>query len=141
MNKITITESNGTYELENDGISDFALIGVLECVLHDLKNNRVPSQENSVKTEIKPVEEPAAPITEPVVEEMKVEVPKLEDIKTQATVVPDIRTRITNAIKAIRSLGGQIEEIDLDKSTEEELQTELEALTEQYKRLKGRTKK
>lgn len=141
MNKITITESNGTYELENDGISDYALIGLLECVVHDLKNKRAPSQESEVKAEVKLIEEIAATITEPVVEEMKVDVPKFEDIKTQATVVPDIRIRITNAVKAIRSLSGQVEEIDLDKSTEEELQTELEALTDQYKRLKGRNKK
>jgi hypothetical protein len=50
---------------------------------------------------------------------------------------PDLRTRVGNAVKAIRGLGGQIEHTDLSSLTDEELQSELEELTEQYKRLKS----
>lgn len=137
MNEIIITESDGTYELESDGVSDFALIGILECVLFDLKTKRALSKESPAQI---PTTQMAAPIEEPAVEKLKIDVPKIEDIKTQATVVPDIRTRISNAMKAIRSLGGQTESIDLDYATEEDLQSELEALTEQYKRLKAKNK-
>jgi Asp-tRNA(Asn)/Glu-tRNA(Gln) amidotransferase A subunit family amidase len=137
MNEIIITESDGTYELESDGVSDFTLIGILECVLFDLKNKRTSSKESPVQ--IPPVQMVAS-VEEPAVEKLKIDVPKIEDIKTQATVVPDVRTRITNAMKAIRSLGGQVESIDLDSATEDDLQMELEALTEQYKRLKAKSK-
>lgn len=137
MNEIIITESDGTYELESDGVSDFALIGILECVLFDLKNKRATSKEIPAQT---PVTSTVTAIEESAAEKLRIDVPKLEDIKTQATVVPDIRTRISNAMKAIRSLGGQTESIDLDNATEEDLQSELEALTEQYKRLKAKNK-
>lgn len=137
MNEIIITETDGTYELESDGVSDFTLIGILECVLFDLKNKRPSPKENSAQ--IPPVQK-TAPVEEPAIEKLKIDVPKIEDIKTQATVVPDIRTRISNAMKAIRSLGGQTESIDLESATEEDLQSELEALTEQYKRLKAKSK-
>lgn len=132
MGKITITESDGQYEIERGEVSDFELIGLLECVVFDLKNNR-PRANSAVQKVAKPSVEPS--------EEMKIDVPKLEDIKTSATVVPDIRTRISNAVKAIKSLGGQIEDFDLNNATEDELQVELEALTEQYKRLKAKSKK
>lgn len=138
MNKITITESNGQYKIENGGVSDFALIGLLECVLFDLKNSRTASKESQPQI---PTEQTAAPVEEPAVEKLPIDVPKIEDIKTPATVVPDVRTRIANATKAIRALGGQVESIDLDSATEEDLQTELEELTEQYKRLKAKGKK
>jgi len=42
-----------------------------------------------------------------------------------------LRTRIGNAIKAIRSLGGEVEDIDRSNLTDEELQTELEELKNQ----------
>lgn len=40
MNEKTavITEQEGKYTIENRGISDFALIGILECILFDLKS-------------------------------------------------------------------------------------------------------
>lgn len=44
--------------------------------------------------------------------------------------------RIGNAIKAIKGLGGDIEDTDLSNLTDEALQAELEELTNQYKRLK-----
>lgn len=134
MNKITITESNGHYEIESGGVSDFALIGILECALFDLKNNRASSSAQSK------IPQTATPIDEPAVEKLQIDVPKIEEIKTQATIVPDVRTRIAKAMKAIKALGGQVESIDLDNATEEDLQTELEALTEQYKRLKAKSK-
>ncbi len=51
---------------------------------------------------------------------------------------PELRTRIANAVKAIKALGGEVDETgDRSSATEEELKTELEELTEQYKRLKN----
>jgi uncharacterized protein with ATP-grasp and redox domains len=47
------------------------------------------------------------------------------------------RTRINNAVKAIKSLGGEVTDFSAGNSTDEELQEELQALTEQYKRLKN----
>jgi hypothetical protein len=49
----------------------------------------------------------------------------------------NLRNRISNALKAIRSLGGEIEDVDRSQATDEELQAELEDLTNQYKRLKN----
>ena len=50
---------------------------------------------------------------------------------------PELRTRIVNAVKAIKELGGEVHEThDRSGATDEELKTELEELTEQYKRLK-----
>ncbi len=49
----------------------------------------------------------------------------------------ELRTRISNAAKAIKSLGGEVANFDSDNATDSELQEELEALTEQYKRLKN----
>ncbi len=37
---ITITERDGAYEIQNEGISQFALVGILECVLFDMKTAR-----------------------------------------------------------------------------------------------------
>jgi hypothetical protein len=50
---------------------------------------------------------------------------------------PDLRTRIGNAITAIKSLGGEVPDFDAVNATDKELQEELAALTEQYKRLKN----
>ncbi len=54
----------------------------------------------------------------------------------QEPTAPELCTRIANAVKAIRSLGGEVEDIDRSSSTDEELQAELEELKNQYKRLK-----
>jgi hypothetical protein len=116
-----ITEKDGQYEIENNGISEFALIGILECILFDMKTAR--SKELSVKqTEIRHE-------SREVTEEPKKTV--IQESKT-----PELRTRISNAVKAIRGLGGTLEDTDLSSLTDEELQAELDELTNQYKRLK-----
>lgn len=55
----------------------------------------------------------------------------------ESSAATDLRTRIGNAVKAIRDLGGRVETPDLSKMTDDDLQTELEELTAQYKRLKN----
>ena len=118
---VVITDKDGQYEVENNGISEFALIGILECILFDMKTAR--SKELPVKqTEIRQESKEAT------------EEPKKAVI--QESKAPDLRTRISNAIKAIRGLGGNIEDTDLSNLTDEELQAELDELTNQYKRLK-----
>jgi hypothetical protein len=118
---VIITEKDGQYEVENNGISEFALIGILECVLFDMKIAR--GKELSVKqTEIR---QESRKVTEE---------PKKTVI--QESKAPDLRTRISNAVKAIRGLGGKLEDTDLSSLTDEELQAELDELTNQYKRLK-----
>ena len=118
---IVITETDGKYQIQNNGVSEYALIGILECVLFDLKsaNHNKPFAEQA-----KPAGE-----TKPTVEEPKE--------KARESIAPDLRTRIGNAIKAINALGGEIEHTDLINLTDEELQAELDELTNQYKRLKG----
>ncbi len=48
---ITITERDGEYQIQNSGMSEFTLIGMLECILFDLKSaqNRrpLPEQESA----------------------------------------------------------------------------------------------
>jgi hypothetical protein len=118
---VLITEKDGQYEVENNGISEFALIGILECILLDLKTAR--SKEVSVKqTEIHQESKEAT------------EEPKKDVV--QESKASELRTRIHNAVKAIRGLGGKLEDTDLSSLTDEELQTELDELTNQYKRLK-----
>ena len=43
---VTISEWDEAYEIQNDGISEFALIGILECVLFDMKTARQPLRDN-----------------------------------------------------------------------------------------------
>ncbi len=118
---VVITEKDGQYEVENSGISEFALIGILECILFDMKTAR--SKELSVKqTEIRQE-------SREVTEEPKKAV--VQESKSR-----ELRIRIHNAVKAIRGLGGKLEDTDLSSLTDEELQAELDELTNQYKRLK-----
>jgi ribosomal protein L29 len=118
---VVITEKDKHYELENNGISEFALIGILECILFDLKTAR--SKELSVKqTEIK--------------QDLRETTEEAEKAVVQESKAPVLRTRISNAIRAIRGLGGNLEDTDLSNLTDEELQAELDELTNQYKRLK-----
>jgi uncharacterized protein (DUF3084 family) len=49
----------------------------------------------------------------------------------------DLRTRISNAVEAIRGLGGEVQNLDRSQATDEDLQADLEDLTNQYKRLKN----
>jgi len=58
--QVLITERDGTYQLENEDFTNFELIGILECVLLDLKHDQRIQQavvgnsggeENSAATE------------------------------------------------------------------------------------------
>ncbi|MGI8494376.1 MAG: hypothetical protein ACR2L1_03545 [Pyrinomonadaceae bacterium] len=35
---VIITELDGRYKVENKGISEFALLGILECIVFDMKS-------------------------------------------------------------------------------------------------------
>ncbi len=133
---VVVTERDGTYQIQNNGIPEFALLGILECIVFDMKSTRrnettveqkqSPNKQNDSNSEQSETLEKSQEIQQET---------KREAIKESAA--PDIRTRISNAIKAIRALGGTIEDTDLSNLTDEELQSELEDLTEQYKRLKS----
>jgi hypothetical protein len=127
---VIITETaDGGYRIQNNGISEYALIGILECVVFDLKTAKrdaSPIKTGEIVHEQK----------ELVIESTPVPEPNRENVPESKT--PDLRTRISNAVKAIRSLGGEVEEnVDRTNATDKELQTELEELTNQYKRLKS----
>jgi Asp-tRNA(Asn)/Glu-tRNA(Gln) amidotransferase A subunit family amidase len=133
---VVITEKDGTYQIQNNGIPEFALLGILECIIFDMKSagrreSRVEQKEAPTKqNDPGPEQKEVAQKFEVVQEEIKREA-------AQESTAPDIRTRINNAVKAIRGLGGRIEDTDLSNLTDKELQSELEELTEQYKRLKS----
>ena len=118
---VVITEKDGQYEVENNGISEFALIGILECILFDMKT--AGSKELSIRqTEVR---QESGEVTE-----------KPKKAAVLDSKAPELRTRISNAVKAIRELGGKLEDTDLSNLTDEEMQTELDQLTNQYKQLK-----
>jgi hypothetical protein len=133
---VVITEKDGTFQIQNNGISEFALLGILECIIFDIKS--VSRRESSVEqkealtkqNDPNPEQNEAAQKSEAVQEEIKREA-------AQESTAPGIRTRVNNAVKAIRGMGGRIEDTDLSNLTDVELQSELEELTEQYKRLKS----
>jgi hypothetical protein len=134
---IVITEQDGKYEIQNSGISEFALIGILECLLFDLKTAR-RAEESFTSQPKKPQEPKQDEIPQKPDKESIGEAPQTEIKETaQEKSTLDLRTRIGNAIKAIRGLGASIEETDLSNLTDQELQDELEELTNQYKRLKS----
>lgn len=121
-NTIVITEQDGKYQIQNNGLSEFALLGILECIVFDIKT--VKRQELLIKEESpddtqNAVKKPAPEVTAP------------------KSISPELRVRVSNAIKAIKSLGGEVTEFDAGSATHEELQEELQSLTEQYKRLKA----
>jgi hypothetical protein len=118
---VVITETSGKYKIQKNEVSDFELIGILECILFDFKSNSRQAEDGEQSRSL-------------VEQEQTVSEPKE---KLQKTTPPDLRTRISNAVKAIKSLGGQIETSDLTNATDEELQNELDELTNQYKRLKN----
>lgn len=125
---VVITEKDGNYDIRNDGISEFALLGILECIVFDMKTagrKALPEPENSSGEQKETFREQKKDVQEP---DKKV---------VRKSNVADVRTRIGNAVKAIRSLGGEVKDLDRSDSTEEELQAELEELTNQYKRLKS----
>jgi len=139
---VVITEKDGTYQIQNNGISDFALLGILECIVFDMKSDdrrelniaqkEIPAKQNNVNDDSSETIQKSETIEQ---EEAVEHEPKRAVV--QETPTPDIRTRISNAVKAIRALGGRIEDADLSNLTDEELQSELEELTSQYKRLKS----
>lgn len=125
---VVITEKDGNYDIRNDGISEFALLGILECIVFDMKTagrKAPPEPENSSVEQKETFREQKKDVQEP---DKKV---------VRKSNVADVRTRIGNAVKAIKSLGGEVKDLDRSDSTEEELQAELEELTNQYKRLKS----
>jgi Asp-tRNA(Asn)/Glu-tRNA(Gln) amidotransferase A subunit family amidase len=136
---VVITEQNGTYQIQNNGIADFTLLGILECIVFDMKSTNCrrsnveqstqkafPAERNDRNRE--QIENASPP--EAVKQKTKREI-------VEESAAPDVRMRISNAVKAIKALGGNIEEIDLSNLTDQELQSELEELTSQYKRLKS----
>ncbi len=135
-NTVIITECDGTYEIRNNGVSEFALLGILECIVFDMKSagrrhaHSEPKKQDAVREEAS-------------IEKQTTDVePKQTESETKGKAAPapntsDLRTRIGNAVKAIKAMGGKTEDADLSRLTDEELQSELEALTDQYKRLKN----
>ena len=120
-NTIVITEKDGKYHIKNNGISEFALLGILESIAFDMKT--VKRQELSIEKE-------SSGDTQNAVKEL------VPESTASKSVAPELRTRISNAVKAIKSLGGEVTNFDVDSATDGELDDELQALTEQYKRLK-----
>jgi hypothetical protein len=132
---IVVTEVNGKYQVQSDGTSEFELLGILECIVFDIKSARhaETSVENRVENKVEDKvgnkeEQPA--IQNEIVQESN-------RAAAESTASPDLRTRINNAVKAIGSLGGEITDTDRSNATDEELQAELDDLTIQYKRLKS----
>lgn len=139
---IIITESEGGYSVQNDSLSELELIGIFECITFELKSARqhkasgktTESPDATQETQKHPEEIAPEPKT---IEKLKV-IPSAVDKETiQSTASPELRTRISNAVKAIKNLGGEVGAINRSAATDEELQTELEELTSQYKRLKS----
>lgn len=127
---IIIIEREGKYQLQNNGIPEFALIGMLECVVFDLKTNGhrgLPTEQSGAVAADSP----------PVAEPSKTSEPETSGKDARESNAPDLRTRIGKAVKAIEALGGKAENYDRSTATDDELQTELEELTSQYKRLKS----
>ncbi len=40
-NTVIITERDGKYEIQNNGMPEFALLGILECIVFDMKSGIV----------------------------------------------------------------------------------------------------
>ena len=143
-NKIVITVDGNQYQIEINGISDFAVIGVLECILSDLKginrkmDNVVVNNTSEITIEPLPTENVTAPVIEKAGanEPITPEIPNSPKPAEQPQPKPgDIKSRILKAREAIRGLKGKVDDLDLDKMTDEELQIEFDELTAQYKRL------
>jgi len=113
------------------------LLGILECIVFDMK-----SAGRRQHGHIEPKEQDAAR-EEAFIEKQTTDAePKQTEPETKGEAAPapttsDLRTRIGNAVKAIKALGGKTEDTDLSRLNDEEMQSELEALTDQYKRLKN----
>jgi hypothetical protein len=154
---VVITEKDSKYLIKNNGVADFALIGILECIVSDMKTIsrklEIPAEQKQIVPESKEMipdksqavdkSQTSQTVTEQDKEQS--ETPRPADnapqaeavIVSNAAIAPDLRVRISNAVKAIKGLGGEAAGIDRTTATDEELQTELEDLTNQYKRLKS----
>ncbi len=130
---IIITELEGAYRVQNDGLSEFELIGILECLVFEMKSARRQALPDK-KTDTAAVAITASQEITGQPEEAPQETSK-ETVQSSAS--PELRTRINNAVKAIKNLGGEVGDVNRSGATDEELQTELEELTNQYKRLKN----
>jgi len=130
---IVITESKGEYRVQNDGLSEFELIGILECLLFEMKSARRQPLPDK-KTDAAAVTTTAFQEVTEQPEDASQETSK-ETVQSPASL--ELRTRINNAVKAIKALGGEVGDVNRSDATDEELQTELEELTNQYKRLKN----
>ena len=129
---IVITESEGTYRVQNDGLSEFELIGILECLVFEMKSARRHTLPD------KKTDAAAATTASQEVTGQPEEAPQETSKETvQSPVLLELRTRINNAVKAIKNLGGEVGDVNRSDATDEELQTELAELTNQYKRLKN----
>ena len=132
---VVITERDGNYRIQNNGMSDFALLGILECIVFDMKSAARREFSVEQKESLTKQNDISSKQSETVQKSEAFEGETKREAVREAA-VPDIRIRISNAIKAIRGLGAKIEDTDLSNLTDEELQSELEELTGQYKRLK-----
>ena len=130
---IIITELEGAYRVQNAGLSEFELIGILECLVFEMKSARRQALPDK-KTDTAAVAITASQEITGQPEEAPQETSK-ETVQSSAS--PELRTRINNAVKAIKNLGGEVGDVNRSGATDEELQTELEELTNQYKRLKN----
>lgn len=126
-NTVVISEKDGKYQITNNGIPELTLLGILECVVFEMKTAK--RQKLSSKEE-SPVEE------QEMAKETMPEQIAPEPTAPQSN-APELRTRIGNAVKAIKDLGGEVPDFDADAATDKQLQEELKTLTEQYKRLKN----
>lgn len=148
-NKVVITEQNGKYQITNDGIPELTLLGILECIVFEMKSagrREMPAGTEPAVEMRDAAKEPVAKETvskEPLSKEpeSKETIPKEPVSKTSVPEPPssdaaELRARIGNAVKAIRGLGGETSDFDVSSASDEELREELAALTEQYKRLK-----
>lgn len=151
-NVIVISVDGNKYKVEKNGISDFALIGVLECVLADMKAARRQQEGQSAPKALSappadsPVNDPpvnlAAEPSAPESGEFSARPSNAveEGIAVQSetsAATPDIRARILKAREAIRELKGEVDNSDLSKMSAEELQAEFDELSAQYRRLKN----
>lgn len=131
---VTITELDGKYLVENYGIPEFAIIGILECILFEMRTARHEKPSVDVDKEELVVEK------NEIIHEQKEALQESDKKVPVEANTPNLRTRISSAVKAIKALGGEAEDTNRTQATEEELQTELEELTEQYRQLKNSKK-
>ncbi len=135
-NTVIISERDGKYEIRNNGVSELALLGILECIVFDMKSAGRQHAHGETKKQYA-VREEALIEKQTTDVEPKQTVPETRGQAAPAPNTSDLRTRISNAVKAIKDLGGQADEGIRSDAAEDELQTELEELTSQYKRLKS----